>query len=52
MTSSLRVKEWFSRKQGEVDYYITQMLSGHGYFRKYLNKLGKAEEPSCIHNAE
>lgn len=26
------------------------MLSGHSYFRKYLHKMGKAEEPSCIYN--
>ncbi len=44
------IKEWSNREHGEVDFYTTQMLSGHGYFRKYLYKMGKVEEPSCIYN--
>ncbi|CAD6997537.1 unnamed protein product [Ceratitis capitata] len=26
---------------GRLGYYITQMLSGHGYFLKHLRKIGK-----------
>ncbi|XP_039952125.1 uncharacterized protein LOC120769275 [Bactrocera tryoni] len=39
-----------SRKFGEVDFYTTQLLSGHGYFKKYLYRMGKVEEPSCPYN--
>nr|AMS38369.1 hypothetical protein [Bactrocera tryoni] len=41
---------WTSRKFGEVDFYTTQLLSGHGYFKKYLHRMGKVEEPSCLYN--
>ncbi|XP_070142309.1 uncharacterized protein [Drosophila kikkawai] len=27
---------WIDRKHGEVDFYLTQELSGHGCFRSYL----------------
>lgn len=43
------IDKWYDRKFGEVNYYITQMLSGHGYFYKYLNKIGKAETAECIY---
>lgn len=46
------VRKWLSRQVGEVNYYITQMLSGHGYFRKYLHKMGKGNTPFCIYEAE
>jgi len=32
------VDVWLSRKHGEVNYYLTQMLSGHGCFRAYLHR--------------
>lgn len=35
------VRSWFNRKHGEVDYYIPQLLSGHGYFQSYLLTIGK-----------
>ncbi|XP_046145762.1 uncharacterized protein LOC123989125 [Osmia bicornis bicornis] len=38
---------WLNRKHGEVDYYLTQFLSGHGYFRAYLFRMGKATPPMC-----
>ena len=33
----------------KVNYYLTQLLSGHGYFRKYLFKLGRMTRPNCIY---
>ena len=42
------VKSWFNRKSGTVDFHLTQMLTGHGCFRYYLNRFGKLEDPSCI----
>lgn len=43
------VLPWFNRGFGDVNYYLTQFLSGHGYFRKYLNRMGKANGPECIY---
>ena len=37
-------------KFDEVNYYLTQLLSGHGYFCKYLFKLGKMTQPNCIYD--
>lgn len=38
---------WADRKHGEVNFYITQFLSGHGYFRSYLHRMGKVTSPQC-----
>ena len=38
------------RKFEEVNYCLTQLLSGHGYFSKYLFKMGKMTRPTCIYD--
>lgn len=43
------VTRWVERNHGDVDYYVTQLLTGHGYFRKYLFRIGKTDAPSCIY---
>ncbi|KAL7726529.1 hypothetical protein ACLKA6_001151 [Drosophila palustris] len=43
------VKSWTERGHGEVNYYLTQLLSGYGYFRKYLFRAGKTEGCGCIY---
>ena len=32
------LKTWLDRRQGEVNYYLTQFLTGHGCFRAYLHR--------------
>ena len=39
---------WINREHGEVNYYLTQMFTGHGYFRAFLHKIGKAVDPRCL----
>ena len=34
---------------GEVNYYLTQFLTGHGYFLAYLYKMRKLLDPSCAY---
>ena len=34
-------------KHGEVNYYLTQMLSNHGCFRAYLHRFKHEEAPQC-----
>lgn len=46
------IRIWVNRKHGDVNYYITQMISGHGYFRKYLYKRGKCSSPFCLYEEE
>nr|XP_041633334.1 uncharacterized protein LOC121503182 [Drosophila kikkawai] len=41
------IMSWFSRKPGEVDFYLTQVLSGHGCFRSYLMRFGHDTEDHC-----
>lgn len=32
---------------GEINYYLTYFLTGHGYFHNYLFKMGKARSLAC-----
>lgn len=38
---------WCDRQFGEVNFYLTQFLSGHGYFRNYLHQMEKVGSPYC-----
>ncbi|XP_054259342.1 uncharacterized protein LOC128984085 [Macrosteles quadrilineatus] len=44
-----QVQPWVERRHGEVDYYLTQFLSGHGYFQSYLHLMAKTNSPDCIY---
>ena len=33
------LRPWLNRKFREIDYYITQKLTGHGHFKEYLHKM-------------
>ena len=35
------IRPSIGQKFGEINYYVTQMLSCHGYFRIYLYRMGK-----------
>ena len=43
------LNEWVDRKHGELDYNLTQMLTGHGCYREYLHKYKHVEEPFCLY---
>lgn len=38
---------WVDRRHGEVNFFLTQFLTGHGYFRAYLHRMGKVANPWC-----
>ncbi|XP_043063330.1 uncharacterized protein LOC122319742 [Drosophila ficusphila] len=40
---------WSTRKHGDLDYYVTQMLTGHGYFAAFLYSIGKRKVARCIY---
>lgn len=42
-----RIDVWLNRGHGEVNYYLTQMLSGHGCFRAYLHRFKHDDFPEC-----
>ena len=40
-------------KYCELNYYVTQFLTGHGCFRKYLNRFGTSPIcPNCVDEEE
>lgn len=38
---------WFTRAHGEVNFQMTQFLSGHGCFKQYLFRFGHTRSPMC-----
>ena len=42
------ITRWMERKFREVNSYLTELLSGYGYFCKYLFKIGKMTRLNCI----
>lgn len=42
------INKWLDNK-GETNYYLTQVLTGHGCFQKYLNKIKKSNNTICKH---
>ena len=44
-----KIEEWYNRKFGNIDYHLTQMLSGHGCFQSFLFAIKRAETPMCLY---
>lgn len=47
-----RVAEWSNRKHGQMTYHMAQIITKHGCFGRYLNRIGKEKEPGCHHCPE
>lgn len=43
------LKEWLERRHGALTFRLTQVLSGHGCFGKYLHRIGRETAPRCHH---
>lgn len=41
------INEWVQRTHGNVDFHLTQVLTGHGCFCSYLHRFKKRESPVC-----
>lgn len=41
------MQDWLDREEGELTFEVTQMLTGHGVFKKYLWRINKIENPGC-----
>jgi hypothetical protein len=46
------IEPWLTRKHGQMDFYTTQALTGHGCFVAYLHRICKADTPACWYCAE
>lgn len=44
-----RIEDQMDRKHGQIDYYLTQLLTGYGFFQLYLYTIGKSWSPDCIY---
>lgn len=42
-----QIEPWLTRRHGEVSYYLTQFLSGHGRFRTYQARFKLAPDEEC-----
>ena len=45
----MELATWLNRKHGEVGFYLTQALSGHGCFNAYLRRFEKRDEEMCCY---
>lgn len=43
-----RVAEWCDRAHGQVNYQLTQALTGHGCFMAYLERFKRSESAACL----
>lgn len=41
------IATWANRKYGNVNFHLTQFLTGHGCFPAYLHRFGNLESPAC-----
>uniref|UniRef100_A0A2S2P557 Retrovirus-related Pol polyprotein from type-1 retrotransposable element R1 n=1 Tax=Schizaphis graminum TaxID=13262 RepID=A0A2S2P557_SCHGA len=41
------IRRWINRRHGEVNFHLTQALSGHGCFAEYLRRFGKLGSAEC-----
>lgn len=41
-------EDWLSRRHGNLNFFLTQVFSGHGSFMFFLHKIGKRLQPNCL----
>lgn len=46
------IRPWTDRTFGQVNYEITQCLTGHGSFMSYLKRIGKRKTTKCMYCEE
>lgn len=46
------IERWTDRKHGNLNFYLTQALTGHGVFNSFRCKIGKAESSGCWFHPE
>lgn len=46
------IENWINRKHGDVNFFLTQALTGHGSFRAFTRYIGKTDDDECIYCGE
>lgn len=41
------MEAWYRRRHSEVNFHMSQVLTGHGFFRSYLQRFGKSDTDAC-----
>lgn len=41
------IEPWILRKHGNLHFYLTQVMTGHGCFKEFTCKIGKSEDMVC-----
>lgn len=41
------IEKWVNRRHGEINYYLTQFITGHGSFGHYLHRIGRRNDDKC-----
>lgn len=41
------IKPWILRTHGELNFHLTEFLSGHGNFKEYLHRIGRRNTSHC-----
>lgn len=42
------IQKWLDRPGGEIDHFLTQVITGHGNFQVYLQRIGKTPSDKCL----
>lgn len=42
------IRGWYTRRHGEVDHWLSQLLTGHGAFGEYLHRFHRRQTPACL----
>ncbi|RLU14697.1 hypothetical protein DMN91_013051 [Ooceraea biroi] len=42
-------EQWLERKHGNMNFYMTQLMTGHGSFGAFRQKIGKSRTAKCNH---
>lgn len=46
------IVNWKKRKHGQLDFHMTQILTGHGVFSTFRKKIGKADSDECWYHRD
>lgn len=46
------IAKWLDCTHRQLDYYLTQVLTGHGAFKTYTRRIGKEENDTCVYCGE
>ncbi|XP_026829126.1 uncharacterized protein LOC113562827 [Ooceraea biroi] len=43
-------EKWLERKHGSITFHLTQIITGHGSFGEFREKIGKSRNAKCFHS--